>query len=63
MRQRAHLIALAHTGTSLSARARHAAGTPEILESYFGGPPVHEEHLIVDGGVLAGTGAKSCKRT
>ena len=49
-----------HTsGTSLSAQARYAAGTREILESWFGGRPIREEYLIVDGGRLAGTGAHS----
>jgi formate dehydrogenase len=51
------------SGTSLSAQARYAAGTLEILESYFGGTPIREEYLIVDGGVLAGTGARSYKLT
>ncbi len=49
-----------HTsGTSLSAQARYAAGTREILECWFEGRPIREEYLIVDGGKLAGTGAKS----
>jgi formate dehydrogenase len=51
------------SGTSLSAQARYAAGTLEILESFFGGAPIREEYLIVDGGMLAGTGAKSYKLT
>ncbi len=51
------------SGSSLSAQARYAAGTLEILESYFGGAPIREEYLIVDGGALAGTGAKSYKLT
>lgn len=51
------------SGTSLSAQARYAAGTLEILESYFGGAAIREEYLIVDAGVLAGTGAKSYKVT
>lgn len=49
------------SGSSLSAQARYAAGTLEILESYFGGIPIREEYLIVDGGRLAGTGANSYK--
>jgi formate dehydrogenase len=49
------------SGTSLSAQARYAAGTLEILESYFGGTAIRDEYLIVDGGMLAGTGAKSYK--
>ncbi len=49
-----------HTsGTSLSAQARYAAGTREILECWFEGRPIREEYLIVQGGALAGTGAKS----
>jgi formate dehydrogenase len=49
-----------HTsGTSLSAQARYAAGTREILECWFGGRPIREEYLIVDGGKLAGAGAHS----
>src|SRR3984957_5803703 len=47
------------SGTSLSAQARYAAGTREILECYFSGQPIREEYLIVDGGRLAGTGAHS----
>ena len=47
------------SGSSLSAQARYAAGTREILESYFAGTPVRDEYLIVDGGALAGTGARS----
>jgi formate dehydrogenase len=49
-----------HTsGTSLSAQARYAAGTREILECWFDGRPIREEYLIVDGGGLAGAGAHS----
>jgi formate dehydrogenase len=51
------------SGTSLSAQARYAAGTLEILQSYFGSTPIREEYLIVDSGVLAGTGARSYKLT
>ncbi len=47
------------SGTSLSAQARYAAGTREILESFLAGEPIREEYLIVDGGRLAGTGAHS----
>src|SRR5580693_8969434 len=47
------------SGTSLSAQARYAAGTREILECYFEGRPIREEYLIVDGGQLAGAGAHS----
>jgi len=47
------------SGTSLSAQARYAAGTREILEGWFSGKPLRSEYLIVDGGKLAGTGAHS----
>jgi hypothetical protein len=45
--------------TSLSAQARYAAGTREILECFFDGTPIRDEYLIVDGGKVAGTGAHS----
>jgi formate dehydrogenase len=49
-----------HTsGTSLSAQARYAAGTREILECWLEDRPIREEYLIVDGGRLAGAGAHS----
>ena len=49
-----------HTsGTSLSAQARYAAGTREILECFFDKKPIRSEYLIVQGGELAGTGAHS----
>jgi formate dehydrogenase len=51
------------SGSSLSAQARYAAGTREILESYFSGSPIRDEYLIVDGGALAGTGARSYTAT
>ncbi|MES0403702.1 MAG: NAD-dependent formate dehydrogenase [Hyphomicrobium sp.] len=47
------------SGTSLSAQARYAAGTREILEAFLGGKPIRDEYLIVDKGKLAGTGAYS----
>jgi formate dehydrogenase len=47
------------SGTSLSAQARYAAGTREILECFFDGRPIREEYLIVEGGALAGAGAHS----
>lgn len=47
------------SGTTLSAQARYAAGTREILESFFAGTPIRDEYLIVSGGALAGTGATS----
>ncbi|MET0895602.1 MAG: NAD-dependent formate dehydrogenase [Acidimicrobiia bacterium] len=47
------------SGTSLSAQARYAAGTREILECWLEGRPIRDEYLIVDGGKLAGVGAHS----
>jgi len=47
------------SGSTLSAQARYAAGTREILENYFAGTPQREEYLIVDDGRLAGAGAHS----
>jgi formate dehydrogenase len=47
------------SGSSLSAQARYAAGTREILESYFAKKPIRTEYLIVDKGKLAGAGAHS----
>jgi formate dehydrogenase len=47
------------SGTSLSAQARYAAGTREILECWLEDRPIREAYLIVQGGALAGTGARS----
>ncbi|HVZ13562.1 MAG TPA: NAD-dependent formate dehydrogenase [Bauldia sp.] len=47
------------SGSSLSAQARYAAGTREILECWLDGRKMRDEYLIVDGGKLAGTGAHS----
>jgi formate dehydrogenase len=47
------------SGSSLSAQARYAAGTREILECYFDRRPIRNEYLIVDRGQLAGTGKHS----
>ena len=47
------------SGSTLSAQARYAAGTREILECYFDDKPIREEYLIVSGGGLAGAGAHS----
>ncbi|SIS20115.1 NAD-dependent formate dehydrogenase [Williamsia sterculiae] len=47
------------SGTTLSAQARYAAGTREILEDFFAEKPIRDEYLIVEGGKLAGTGARS----
>jgi len=50
------------SGTTLSAQARYAAGTREILEAFFAGKPIRPEYLIVEGGKLAGTGALSYQK-
>ncbi|MEP7453952.1 NAD-dependent formate dehydrogenase [Phyllobacterium sp. SB3] len=47
------------SGTSLSAQTRYAAGTREILECWFEKRPIRDDYLIVDGGKLAGVGARS----
>jgi formate dehydrogenase len=47
------------SGSSLSAQARYAAGTREILECWLEGRPIRDEYLIVDRGGLAGAGAHS----
>jgi len=47
------------SGSTLSAQARYAAGTREILECFFDDKPIREEYLIVSGGGLAGAGAHS----
>lgn len=47
------------SGSTLSAQARYAAGTREILECWLEGRPIREEYLIVDSGKLAGAGAHS----
>jgi formate dehydrogenase len=47
------------SGSSLSAQARYAAGTREILECWFADRPIRDEYLIVDKGHLAGAGAHS----
>jgi formate dehydrogenase len=45
------------SGSSLSAQARYAAGTREILECWFAQRPIRDEYLIVHEGRLAGAGA------
>jgi formate dehydrogenase len=47
------------SGSTLSAQARYAAGTREILECFLDGKPIREEYLIVSAGELAGAGAHS----
>lgn len=51
------------SGTTLSAQARYAAGTREILECWFDGRPIRPDYLIVEGGKLAGTGALSYQKS
>jgi len=51
------------SGTSLSVQARYAAGILEILQRFYEGTPIRDEYLIVDGGALEGTGARSYKLT
>ncbi|MDX2968965.1 NAD-dependent formate dehydrogenase [Kribbella solani] len=45
------------SGSTLSAQARYAAGTREILEAWLGGTPIRDEYLIVNNGQLTGAGA------
>lgn len=47
------------SGTTLSAQARYAAGTREILEDFLAERPTRDVYLIVQGGGLAGVGAQS----
>lgn len=59
-RQMPHHAMTPHTsGTTLSAQARYAEGTREILECFLDGKPIRDEYLIVQDGALAGTGAHS----
>jgi formate dehydrogenase len=59
-RQMPHHAMTPHTsGTTLSAQARYAEGTREILECFLEGKPIRDEYLIVQNGALAGTGAHS----
>jgi formate dehydrogenase len=47
-------------GSTLSAQARYAAGTREVLECWFSGEPIRDDYLIVHRGVLTSVGARSC---
>ena len=49
-------------GSTLSAQARYAAGTREVLECWFDGVPIRRDFLIVDRGKLTGLGARSYGR-
>lgn len=51
------------SGATLSAQARYAAGTREILEYWLAGTEIRDEYLIVDRGELAGVGAQSYTRS
>ncbi|MPY99427.1 MAG: NAD-dependent formate dehydrogenase [Actinophytocola sp.] len=51
------------SGATLSAQARYAAGTREILEHWLEGTEIRDEYLIVDKGELAGVGAQSYTRS
>lgn len=42
------------SGTTLSAQARYAAGTLDILQCYFEGRPIREDYLVTDAGNPAG---------
>ena len=47
------------SGTTLSALARYAAGTREILEDQLARRPIRDEYLIVESVRLGGTGGRS----
>ncbi|MFW7269981.1 NAD-dependent formate dehydrogenase [Gluconacetobacter sp. Hr-1-5] len=51
------------SGTSLSAQARYAAGTLEILKWFFEKKPIPEVYFIAHEGKLAGAGAHAYKLT
>jgi formate dehydrogenase len=46
-------------GSTLSAQARYAAGTREVLECWFSGVPIRSAYLIVDRGQSTGFGARA----
>jgi formate dehydrogenase len=46
-------------GSTLSAQARYAAGTREVLESWFSGEPIRAEYLIIDRGRPTRIGSRS----
>ncbi|HEY1410993.1 MAG TPA: NAD(P)-dependent oxidoreductase, partial [Rhodopila sp.] len=45
-------------GATLSAQARYAAGTREVLECWFAEAPIRSRYLIVDRGKATGIGAR-----
>lgn len=47
------LISVPQTSEQLQSEVLHF-----ILQSFFGDTPIREKYLIVDGGMLAGTGAR-----
>jgi formate dehydrogenase len=51
--------ALPLAGATLSAQARYAAGTREILESWFAAVPIRADYLILDRGSVAGLGSRA----
>lgn len=51
------------SGATLSAQARYAAGTREVLEHWLADTSIPEAYLIVDRGELAGVGAQSYTRS
>jgi formate dehydrogenase len=52
-------VAVHIAGASLSAQARYAAGTREVLECWFDGVPIRDDYLIVDRGNLTRLGKLS----
>jgi formate dehydrogenase len=46
-------------GSTLSAQARYAGGTREVLECWFDGVPIRHDYLLVDRGQPTGLGASS----
>ena len=46
-------------GSTLSAQARYAAGTREVLECWFNGVPIRDDYLLVDRGTLTGVGGRT----
>ncbi|MCB4207402.1 NAD-dependent formate dehydrogenase [Arthrobacter sp. UM1] len=59
-RSMVHNAMTPHTsGATLSGQARYAAGTREILESWFEGTEIRPEYVITQGGRYSGTGAHS----
>jgi formate dehydrogenase len=46
-------------GSTLSAQARYAAGTREVLECWFDGVPIRDDYLLVDRGTLTGVGGRT----